>query len=130
MGERRSADRIFARRSGTRMAFTVVALLAMVLQAFVVQTHIHTTGIFSPGYERVTDAVSPSHVEHVGMQGEHPQGCVICQALAANGNITLAAAAAIADATNASYETAALQIRRAPLAITHSWRSRAPPLAA
>lgn len=130
-GKRRSADRIFARRSGARAAFTLVALLAVFLQAFVVQTHIHTSGLFTqPAFERATDTDVSHDGAHANAAIDHQQGCVICQALAANGGAALPDAAHVAATTNAAYETAALEIRRAPRAVTHSWQSRAPPIAA
>jgi hypothetical protein len=130
-GKRRSADRIFARRSGVRAAFTLAALLAVFLQAFVVQTHIHASGLFQqPAIERTADAAAPDDAAHAIAALDHQQGCIICQALAANGGAALPDAAQVAASTNASYETAALEIRRAPRAVTHSWQSRAPPIAA
>jgi hypothetical protein len=129
-GRRRSADRIFTRRSGARAAFTLAALLAVFLQAFVVQTHIHTSGLLAPpAYEQTVDTAS-EHIAHVTIAPDHQQGCIICQALTTNASAALPGAASVAIATNASYETAALQIRRAPRALTHSWQSRAPPIAA
>jgi hypothetical protein len=130
-GKRRSADRIFARRTGVRAAFALVALLAIFLQAFVVQTHIHTSGLLAPPtYERTADARASDDAAHATAAIDHQQGCIICQALAANGSATLTDAAHVAAITNASYEIAALEIRRAPRAVTHSWQSRAPPIAA
>jgi hypothetical protein len=130
-GKRRSADRIFTRRTGVRAAFTLAALLAVFLQAFVVQTHIHTSGLLTqPAYERVADDSASGDGAHATAALDHQQGCVICQALAANGGAALPDAAFVAATTNAAYETAALEIRRAPRAVTHSWQSRAPPIAA
>jgi hypothetical protein len=129
-GNRRSADRITPRRKRDRAAFTLVALLAVFLQAFLVQTHIHASPVFAPAYERAAHNEGSHSATHVSAAIDHQQGCIICQALAANGSATLTDAAAVASTSNAAYETAALEIRRAPRAVTHSWRSRAPPVAA
>lgn len=117
------------RHTGARATFTLVALLAVFLQAFVVQTHIHTSGLFQqPAIERSVHAGSDA--AHVDVALDHQQGCIICQAMVANGGAALPDAAQAAAQTNASYETAALEIRRAPRAVTHAWQSRAPPIAA
>jgi hypothetical protein len=128
-GTRRSDAQTRPRRSGARMAFVFAAMLAIFLQAFAVQTHIHAFAapVAAAAHGQTTDA-APGGAH--ATTADHQTICVICQALAANGSATLSDAAQIAAHTNAAYETAALEIRRAPRAVTHSWQSRAPPIAA
>jgi hypothetical protein len=108
----------------------LAALLSLLLQAFAVQTHVHGFGTLAAvaGSEDASGSAASSD-ERVTAADEQTI-CVLCQALAANGNATLAGAAHAAALSNAAYQTAALEIRRAPRALTHSWQSRAPPIAA
>jgi hypothetical protein len=111
------------------MAFVFAAMLAVLLQAFAVQTHIHSFAAPTAPAVYEQGGADSVHSEHA-TTADHQTVCAICQALAANGNATLADAAHVAIDTNAVYQTAALEIRRAPRALTHSWQSRAPPIAA
>jgi hypothetical protein len=128
---RRSDAHTRPRRSGARIAFVFAAMLAVFLQAFAVQTHIHALAapVIAAGHEQAADSSATPDGAHATV-ADHQTICVICQALAANGNATLADAAQLAALTASSNETAALAIRRAPRALTHSWQSRAPPIAA
>lgn len=112
------------------MAFVFAAMLAIFLQAFAVQTHIHA---FAAPIAVVHEQAADNGVEPDGAHAtvaDHQTICAICQALAANGSATLADGAQLAALTASSNETSALEIRRAPRALTHSWQSRAPPIAA
>ncbi len=111
------------------MAFVFAAMLAVLLQAFAVQTHIHAFAAPSAVYEQAATSGSSHDGAHATV-ADHQTICVICQALAANGSATLAGGAQLAALTASSNETAALAIRLAPRAQTHSWQSRAPPVAA
>jgi hypothetical protein len=110
------------------MAFVFAAMLAVLLQAFAVQTHIHAFAAPSAAYEQADS--SSSHDGAHATVADHQTICVICQALAANGSATLADGAQVAALTASTNETTALAIRLAPRALTHSWQSRAPPIAA
>lgn len=115
-----------AAKSGARTLFTFAALLALALQAFIVQTHVHAFGGPAAGIERAqadsADAVQVS-------TGHAQTACVICLTLTATGRAALSGAAALSAEHRATYETATLIIRHAPLALAHSWQSRAPPIA-
>ena len=60
---------------------------------------------------------------------DHAVGCAICDVLATAGHTTLPIAHDVVVETIASNDATALAIRRAPRALTHSWQSRAPPIA-
>jgi hypothetical protein len=106
---------------------TLAALLAVFLQAFIVQPHIHASAPFAPAYERADNGSATSGAQ-ANAAIDHQQGCIVCQALAANGGAALPDTACVAEQTNACYETAALELRQAPAQPAHPWRSRAPPL--
>lgn len=129
LGVRRSVGTARLHRKRARGFVLFIALAAMALQAFVVQTHVHA---FAP-------AALQAQVQHGrGVQGEPAKitshvaadqktGCIVCQALATGG--ALAANASVVAHASASSLAAAIEIRRGPRALTHSWQSRAPPLA-
>lgn len=110
-----------------RAAMLFAALVAVFLQAFVVQTHVHAFAPMGAGYEQsATHAVGDdAHVTSAG----HAFSCAICDVLATAGHTTLPEATTVAVKIGHTNESAALAIRRAPRALTHSWQSRAPPIA-
>lgn len=127
--KRRTQDRV--ERSAPVRAFTMLAAtVALFLQIFIVQTHTHVQPPL--GSWGVTETTS-FHADGDGHNHTHVElahnkvGCIVCAVHATTGSATLAGAAILSSAHNAAYETAARAIRRAPLAITHSWQSRAPP---
>ncbi len=127
--KRRTPDRNRGRALARSLAL-LAASLALLLQVFVIQTHTHVQPPL--GSWMIADVVHNADDGHNHTQAglAHEQGgCIICAVHATSGAATLADAVALLSAHNAAYETAALAIRRAPLAITHSWQSRAPPLA-
>lgn len=127
-GIRRSETTAKPRRNGARLAFVFSAMLAVFLQAFAVQTHVHA--VAAPvAVATIEQSANADHGVHVTL-ADHQSVCLICQALAANGSATFTDAAQITAHTASSNETAALEIRLAPRALTHSWQSRAPPIAA
>jgi hypothetical protein len=101
-------------------------MLAVFLQAFVVQTHVHAFAPLNTAAIERSASVDHASGAHASL-GHEQAGCIICQIFASSGRAALPDMATIAVQTNASYETAALEIRRAPRAVTHSWQSRAPP---
>lgn len=126
---RRSDAHARSRRSGARIAFVFAAMLAVFLQAFAVQTHIHAFAAPTAAYAQAADDAGSPDGAHATV-ADHQTLCVICQALAANGAATLTDAPDLAALTASSNQTTALAIRLAPRALTHSWQSRAPPIAA
>lgn len=119
-------------RANMRGFALLAATIALFLQIFVVQTHTHVQpplGVL--GYERTQDVhTADDGHNHTHVSVVHEQsGCFVCAAFSASGRALLPDVAALIFAHSAAYETAALAIRRAPRALTHSWQSRAPPIA-
>ncbi len=100
-------------------------MLALALQAFAVQTHVHARMPAHAGYTHA-GSVDAGFKASPATIAKQQTPCVLCQALAASG--VLATASAIAEHARLPTVCAALAIRRAPRAHTHSWQSRAPPL--
>lgn len=113
----------------TRTLFAVAALFAVAIQALVVQTHIHAVAApVHAAYEHAQHAGEPHDV--LNALSAHTQtACVICMTLATSGSATLADASSIYGERRASFEAHSLSLPDAPRALTHSWRSRAPPIA-
>jgi|GEM_PF-2240415 len=116
-----------ARRAG-KLAPVLAALLALFLQAFLVQTHVHAFALGTPAIERSQD--DPAHADdgHVAST-QHAAACVFCEALRSSGRSVLAPAIVIAGERQVIVETAVLAFPSTPHAISHAWRSRAPPQA-
>lgn len=116
------------RRVFTRAFALLAATAALLLQIFVVQTHTHTqTPLGNASYERPADHARDGHT-HVSAAHEQG-GRIICQVFASSGQSIAPDTTTLSVGHNAAYETAARAIRRAPRALTHSWQSRAPPIA-
>jgi len=107
-----------------RFAPVFAALLAVFLQAFVVQTHIHAFGIAAPAIERSVDGADDGHIA----SAEHERTCVVCQALLSNGRALLPSTAEAAPKPALVAVAAPLALPQTPHGVSHSWRSRAPPL--
>jgi hypothetical protein len=119
----RSRRQARTRWGGKSPAFALVALLAVFLQAFVVQTHVHGPAPIRIGIERP----SADHPELHALAGdEHQIACALCQTLASAGAATLPSAASVL-ASGAASTAAIIAIALAPRALSHAWRSRAPP---
>jgi hypothetical protein len=103
------------------------ALLAVFLQAFVVQTHVHPSGAPTVAAHEQTVRSANSGVRTTA--ADEQANAPICGVLITSCHTTLTTDRAVPADAFASNETAAVQIRRAPRAITHSWQSRAPPIA-
>jgi len=110
-------------RAGTLFA----ALLAVFLQAFVVQTHVHASGVMTVAAHEQSIGVKDGGV-HLSNGQDHAK-FAICDIIISVCHSTLAVAPVIAERTIATNEATALAIRRAPRALTHTWQSRAPPIA-
>lgn len=120
------------RRSGgltgvrlARAGFAFVASLTLLLQTFVVQAHTHVLNapvVVASGVSQPAASAEEFGAPH------HKSGCILCQALAHNGQALAPSIARVSEPAGAAYDAAALAIRRAPRALTHTWRSRAPPV--
>ncbi|QGZ97116.1 hypothetical protein [Terricaulis silvestris] len=108
------------------MAFVFAAMLAVFLQAFAVQTHIHASGVLTvAAHERTAgDTDGAVHVSDADDKAR------ICDIVTSTCHTTLTVSRALAAHTVGANEAAAVAIRLAPRAVTHSWQSRAPPIAA
>jgi hypothetical protein len=121
-----------APRSGVRLAITFFALFAFTLQTFVMQTHIH-------GVARAGLAIAASALDKNAAQAQRPgklppvndpANCQICQEILHTGYfVTPVAAMLLPPAVAVSVAPAVIDIMAAVEARSHSWKSRAPPLA-
>lgn len=107
----------------------LAATAAIFLQVVVIQAHSHAQGLLgAPRYERTVADHSGDH--HASVGALHAQGgCIICQVFATSGQSIAPSAASISGPHNRAREAAVLALPLAPRALTHSWRSRAPPIA-
>lgn len=107
------------------------ALLAVFVHAFIVQPHIHTAPqtTMSAAHERASAARPVDAVTAHASNSAHHAACVICEVMATSGQMAAPAAVVVAPADVVFRDATALAIARAPRALTHSWRSRAPPAA-
>ena len=123
-GTGRSQTGSRVRRAGARPAL-FAALLAVLLQAFVVQTHVHAFG--PPAATQQSAAAGAADTAHVA--AAHDQGaCVFCETLAGSGRATLTQSAVAITADRAVHDGAARVVQPAARAVSHAWRSRAPPI--
>lgn len=120
-----SSRPISARFSFARVGLAFVAALALLLQAFVVQTHTHAFSV--PAVVAAESVLADAYAEDLGAP-HHKSGCILCQASAHSGQALALSTAQVAEQSGASYNAAALEIRLAPRALTHTWHSRAPPV--
>jgi len=125
VGIRRTAD--LPRTGRQRPMLTFVALFALLLQAFEVQTHVHAYG----AQPAVAAAADSAHAPPSGQRAslQHRQLlCAVCQSLAATGAAVVPARTTLAMGPAIAREAAAIFLPDAPRALTHVWRSRAPPI--
>jgi hypothetical protein len=123
-----------SRPTGWRLAVVSVAFVAFVLQSFLVQTHIH----FTPADTlRLADyaashGINPGHPERDGHDkypaNEDPANCPICQEILHSGQFVTPAAQVYLPPTVAVSTIAVVDVALPVLlALSHSWRGRAPP---
>ena len=119
------------RNNGARLAITFFALLAFTLQTYVTQTHIHSISQTSAaaastldgsvGHKRLPGKLPPSN---------DPANCPICQEILHTGFfVTPSIAALLLPTIVASTAPIVTDIMTIAPAHSHSWKSRAPPLA-
>lgn len=102
----------------------MLALVALAIQALAVQTHVHA---FAPVAAVGLAHEAAPHDAH--LTATHEQSvCFVCQALAASGGALITPNAASLGAPTAPVQTARIELPAPPRALTHSWRSRAPPV--
>ncbi len=125
-------SRRYAAPGRWRQAFVFAMLLAFALQGYVVQTHIH----FAPGAAALLDAVAASHGVKGAAQDHHdkyppaddPANCPICQEILHSGQFVTPSAAALLPPSLAASTIAIVDVELPfVLALSHSWRGRAPP---
>ncbi len=110
-----------------RPAIMLAALLAVLLQALVVPTHVH---VFAPPAGAAVagpDLAAGGAAAHVTAPHEQVS-CVLCAVLAASGRAVLAHAAELTSEHLSALAVTLPRVRAPPIAHTHSWRSRAPPV--
>ena len=131
----RTTSRVWGRArqgNGARLAITLFALLAFTLQTFVMQTHIH--GMARVGIAPATLALDKSAAQGQRPDkfpaGNDPANCPICQEILHTGYYVTPSAAALPLPTVAvSIAPTVIDVMTVVAAHSHSWKSRAPPLA-
>ena len=121
-----------AKAGSARFALTLVAALAFFLQSFVTQTHIHAP----PSSAAKTVAlVSPDDLGKTGKRdrfpaNDDPANCPLCQELVHAGHyVTPAFALLVQPSERIAHVVPTAEPAAADSAISHAWRSRAPPTA-
>lgn len=113
-----------------RGVISFLALLAIAVQSLVVQTHIDGLGAHARAEQSMAVAGS---ILGDGARFEDPAQapasiCIVCQALATAGAVTLAPPPALnVVAQNFVQDRAPLVLALAPAYAAHAWQSRAPP---
>ncbi|MBN8607811.1 MAG: hypothetical protein J0L81_12920 [Caulobacterales bacterium] len=121
MQPRRSQPRPF--RAPKALA-ALLALVALAIQALAVQTHVHA---YAPVAAAGLAQDAAPHDAH--LTATHEQSvCFVCQALAASGGALITPNTAPLGAHAAPIQTTRVALPAPPRALTHSWRSRAPPV--
>ena len=115
------------RSRSARLAITLFALFAFTLQTYVTQTHIH-------GMARINSAAAPSafdkNAAHKQQPSTDPANCPICQEILHTGYyVTPSVAVLPLPAVAVSIAPTVIDIMTIVAAHSHSWKSRAPPLA-
>ena len=120
------------RSRSARLAITLFALLAFTLQTYVTQTHIH-------GIARVSTVTATLAFDKNAVQKQQPDkfppandpaNCPICQEILHTGYyVTPSVAVLPLPAVAVSIAPTVIDIMTIVAAHSHSWKSRAPPLA-
>jgi hypothetical protein len=118
------------RGRGARLAITFFVLFAFTLQTYVIQTHIH--GAAPTGIAKLALDKSAAREQRPDKlpTGNDPANCPICQEILHTGFfVTPSAAVLPLPAVAVSIAPTVIDIKAAVEAHSHSWKSRAPPLA-
>jgi hypothetical protein len=109
-----------------RRAISWILLAAFTLQSFITQTHIHGVPKAS-GPAAIVQVFDGSHT-HKAPGENSTADCPLCQAIVHSGAFFAPVAPALVlPATWATHVTPLLAIAASGIAVTHIWRSRAPP---
>ena len=131
-----------SRATFSHLRFLLLAFLAVAIQIFVVQTHVHVPPGGSPAFASIAVKTGPS-VTATGLKAAVPQAnpapaknpfgednsnCPICQQIAhANQFVHSAGLLAMLPGFIAAKAIPKTQAALSSVALTHSWKSRAPP---
>jgi hypothetical protein len=120
------------RSGGARLAITFFVLLAFTLQTYVMQTHIHGTAGFGVTVTKLAFDKSAAQEQRPGKlpPANDPANCPICQEILHTGfYVAPSAAALLLPSVVASVAPIVIDIVKIVEVCSHSWKSRAPPLA-
>jgi hypothetical protein len=120
------------RGNGARLAITLFALFAFTLQTYVTQTHIHGMARINSAAATLAFDKNAAHKQQPGKfpPGDDPANCPICQEILHTGLfVTPSAAALLLPTVAVSIAAIVVDIKTIVQAPSHSWKSRAPPLA-
>ena len=120
------------RSSGARLAITFFVLLAFTLQTYVMQTHVHGMAGFGATVTKLALDKSAAQQQRPDKlpPANDPASCPICQEILHTGfYVTSAAAALLLPTVVVSVAPIVIDVVRVVQAGSHSWKSRAPPLA-
>jgi hypothetical protein len=106
-------------------------MFAVLLHVMVVQPHIHAAPPALTGalHEDAATALPAHPAETHVANAVHQPACAVCGVLATAGQMAAPKAGAATITLSFVQEPALFAIGLAPFALTHSWRSRAPPAA-
>jgi hypothetical protein len=126
----------------SRLRFLLLAFLAVAIQVFVVQTHVHVPQDSSPAFREIAiqaaTAVSTTGLQTASLKadpvpnknpfGDDTSNCPVCQQIA-HSNHFVQGAALLASLPGfiAAKAIPKTQAALSSVALTHIWKSRAPP---
>lgn len=131
----RTTSRVWGRArqcNSARLAITLFALLAFTLQSYVTQTHIHGAARINSAAATLAFDKNAVHKQQPGKfpPGDDPANCPICQEILHTGTyVTPSVAALLLPSVAVSIAVIVVDIKTIAQASSHSWKSRAPPLA-
>jgi DUF2946 family protein len=106
--------------SAARLVVTLFALFAFTLQSFVAQVHVHGAAATAAAHRPAPDKQQPG--------GGDQTSCPICQLIAHAGHVITPSVTTWAPLALAVFAVAAVRDTGAvSQALSHDWRSRAPP---
>jgi hypothetical protein len=120
------------RGRSARLAITFFVLLAFTLQTYVIQTHIHGMAGFGVAAVKLDLGKSAAREQRPDKlpPANDPANCPICQEILHTGYyVTPSVAVLPLPAVAVSIAPTVIDILTAVEAHSHSWKSRAPPLA-
>jgi hypothetical protein len=122
LARRRPIAKVSGGSTRLRLLITLFALFAFSLQTYIGQIHIH--------FEHDATASSQKHAPDKFPANGDPANCPICQEVLHNGQFVTPSAAALLPPTfTVSVVSIVTTVPIVARAISHGWRSRAPPKA-